>query len=531
MVTFLSNLIVLAGLLASCLVFVLLGLLCIFLTRIPGIAWKLPVVLLGALVSLLLIAVGWPPRFGLELTGGVSLVYELDVARDKPVAVDMDRLIAAISRRVNPGGDREVTIREFRTDQVEIVMPTAERAELDRIKSIITNLGSLEFRILATERTDRNLIERAKQSDADTLYDGTAARKRLAWWVPVSKKEEAEFRRGGDIATRPDPNNADILQVLVLQDLFNVDGRYLAGARRGVDQYTGRPCIEFMFDSKGAMLFSGLTGNNLPDEVTQFARRLGIILNGEMFSAPNIHSVISDRGEITGDFTQQEVEDIVSVLNAGSLPCPLQPEPVSEMTFGANLAAARSLGVLAAVGIGVLILGQLLLVLGYRLVGLAAAVAWMVQVLALVGMFLLLRATLTVPSLCCLLLVLVLAAGCNLLVCALVRAQRRHEAEPATAVRSGLRDGWVPVLALWSLAWAAAVPLYVAGTDLARGIGFVLAAGSLAGLFTSLFCLPVLLEAVGRLVRSMGPSAARFFFPGTPAAADPPRLDPPPTVS
>jgi len=67
-----------------------------------------------------------------------------------------------------------------------------------------------------------------------------------------------------------------------------------------------------------------LTGDHLPDKSTGFSYKLGIILDGELQSAPSIRSVISNRGEITGTFTKQDVSDLADILNAGSLPMRLR---------------------------------------------------------------------------------------------------------------------------------------------------------------------------------------------------------------
>ena len=74
---------------------------------------------------------------------------------------EMDNLITAVGRRVNPGGQKEVTIRKYGTEQIEIIVPEKDAAEVDRIEGIISRTGSLEFRILANTRDNKDLIERA----------------------------------------------------------------------------------------------------------------------------------------------------------------------------------------------------------------------------------------------------------------------------------------------------------------------------------------------------------------------------------
>ena len=115
----------------------------------------------------------------------------------------------------------------------------------------------------------------------------------------------------------------DTNEVLILIDEFNVSGAYLRRAAPGQDEQ-GRPCLDFTLSQKGGQLFAALTGKNLPDPVTEETRKLGIILDGRLFSAPSIQSRIHERGQITGSFTSVEVEELAAVLKAGTLPARLK---------------------------------------------------------------------------------------------------------------------------------------------------------------------------------------------------------------
>jgi len=189
--------------------------------RMPDYYGKITLLLLCLTVSLAITVMKWPPKLGIDLRGGVILVYEVqkDAGKeaekqgDQPAAeqpkrgrsdaaakLNMDKLIQAISRRINPGGVKEVTIRPQGENQLEIIIPEADEAETARIKSIISRAGTLEFRILANDRDHKSLIERAKASDQDKIRDSEG--KVLAWWVPVTKGQEKSFASYGEIATR-----------------------------------------------------------------------------------------------------------------------------------------------------------------------------------------------------------------------------------------------------------------------------------------------------------------------------------------
>ncbi|GAG47024.1 unnamed protein product, partial [marine sediment metagenome] len=180
------------------------------------------------------------------------------------------------------------------------------------------------------------LIKEAKESPGKRkILDSTGKTK--AKWVPVEKGREHVFLDYPEIARRPTKiRGQECMEVLVVQDKFNVQGGYLTKASRSVDQ-VGRPSVSFTFNSRGGKLFGALTSNNLPDPVTDFRRKLGIVLNGYLYSAPGIKSTIHKRGEISGDFTRQQADDLIDVLNAGALPAALSEKPNAEYVTGPSL--------------------------------------------------------------------------------------------------------------------------------------------------------------------------------------------------
>jgi SecD/SecF fusion protein len=176
--------------------------------RMPDHGWKIGVVLFSLLASVAVLLLGPDLKLGVDLRGGVILVYEIDQSKrkadDQPV--DMDKLISAIQRRVNPAGTKEVVIRKFGNEQIEVIDPIdvkdpeASKAEVEQLKRIISSQGSLQFRILANRRVDKDLIERAlAEPSKNKLVD--AAGHLEAWWVPVKPGAERSVE-GPDAAVR-----------------------------------------------------------------------------------------------------------------------------------------------------------------------------------------------------------------------------------------------------------------------------------------------------------------------------------------
>jgi len=142
--------------------------------------------------------------------------------------------------------------------------------------------------------------------------------------VPVREAAVHDLSGYRDIAMRTRKKDGrDVTEILVVPDAQNVTGDYLKRVEAGADQ-AGRPNVRFAFNKKGGELFGKLTGEHLPDNAVQHAYKLGVILDGEMYSAPTLRSTIHEQGEITGSFTKDEVADMANTLNAGSLPVRLR---------------------------------------------------------------------------------------------------------------------------------------------------------------------------------------------------------------
>lgn len=257
-------------------------------------------------------------RFGPEPRGAV-LVYEVDPADTVSAEnVDLATLTVQIDRRLNRGWNRLARVRQLDGQQIEVAVYDVGDKATRRVEQLLQRAGTLEFRILANDRDNKQLIDLALADPSRTQICDEKG-DLLAWWVPVKAGEEKSFASYSGIARRTrKQDDREIVEILVLKDVYDVTGKYLTRADAGSDR-KGQPCINFMFNSTGGLLFSRLTEDNLPDKVTNFTYKLGIILDGQLFSAPAVQGVIGERGEITGSFTVQEVKDLVSVLNAGTM--------------------------------------------------------------------------------------------------------------------------------------------------------------------------------------------------------------------
>ena len=107
----------------------------------------------------------WPPKdklkTGIDLSGGTILVYEVNKQGTASGSVNLDELITALKRRINPEGVLDIPIRKIGNNRIEVILPKATAEEVEEVKRKLTNVGQLEFRILANHKHDKEVKERA----------------------------------------------------------------------------------------------------------------------------------------------------------------------------------------------------------------------------------------------------------------------------------------------------------------------------------------------------------------------------------
>ena len=255
---------------------------------------------------------------------GPVLIYEVD-STSTPAgssAPDMDKLLKVIDLRLNTGAEKLAQVRKLDDGRIEVAMLRKNDADRRRIKRLLARPGTLEFRILASNTQHKALLDRVnKEPEKAEFFDN--AGERLAWWVPMEEGEERNVNDSIIARSKKRQDGHEMKEVLVVADPYNVTGAYLAKAEVQAD-HQGRPCIGFTLNDTGGQLFAKLTGEHLPDKSTGFAYKLGIILDGELWSAPSLQSTIHNKGQIAGSFTKEQAAEIADVLNAGSLPARLR---------------------------------------------------------------------------------------------------------------------------------------------------------------------------------------------------------------
>jgi len=478
---------------------------------------RMAAVLVALTAGVAVTVLGWPPRLGIDLKGGVILVYEIDAAKQAQkaagaegesagaAAIDMDKLVAAVSRRVNPGGQKEVTVRRYGLDQLEVIVPDVDQAEVDLIKRIVSSAGVLEFRITANPEDPRHkrVIELGSNASGTTVLDGGSA---IGRWVQLdtAKMNPAEDR---GLVTRSMPDGR--VEVLVVLDRFNVTGGYLSRAASSYDNNL-QPCVNFSFNSSGAALFGTLTGQNLPDPANRLTSRLGILLDDTLLSAPTIRSAISGDGQITGSFKQADVDFLVGVLNAGSLPAALQSEPISEQKISPQLGADTIRSGARAMLLATIVVLTFMLAY-YRFSGLVADLAVLLNIVLVLALMISIKAAFTLAGLAGLVLSVGMAVDANVLIYERMREEMDRGAGVRTAIRNGFQRAFSTIVDSNLTTLITGIVLFAIGTDQLKGFAVTLVLGLTLNLFTAVFCSRVVFDLAERNRWITTLSMARLF--------------------
>ena len=471
-----------------------------------GSLWgRLSVVLVALAAGIVVTVLGWPPRMGIDLKGGVILVYEIDSAKQPDGGVSMDKLVAAVSRRVNPGGQKEVTVRQYGTNQLEVIVPEVDQAEVEFIKRIVSSAGVLEFRIVANPQDPRHkeIIEKATSSSGSLVSSGDRS---IGRWIQIDTQK---INPAGDSTLVMRQAGDGTPEVLVALDRFDVTGDFLSRASGGYDQNL-QPCVNFSFNSQGSALFGTLTSQNLPDPANRLLSRLGIVLDGVLLSAPTIRSTISSDGQITGSFKQADVEFLVGVLNAGSLPAALYSDPISEQKISPQLGADTIRSGARAMLLATIVVLTFMLMY-YRFSGIVADLAVLLNIVLVVALMISIKAAFTLAGLAGLVLSVGMAVDANVLIYERMREELDRGASVRMAIRNGFQRAFSTIVDSNLTTLITGIVLFSIGTDQLKGFAVTLILGLSLNLFTAVFCSRVIFDLAEqkRLLKTL--SMARLF--------------------
>jgi len=261
----------------------------------------------------------------------------------------------------------------------------------------------------------------------------------------------------------------------------------VARAYEGRDT-VGRPSIAFEMDPRGGVLLGELTGRNVKSQ-------MAVIFDDEVYTAPTLQSQISRNGEISGNFSQEEIDYIKRVLNAGALQAKLSPEPISTSSVGPELGADNLDKGLRTGIIAFAIVGAFMVVY-YFGCGLIAVFALACTGVLILGAMALNKAAFTMPGIAGVVLTFGQAVDANVLIYERMREELKRGHDMKSAVRVGFQRAMPAIVDANVSHLIICIVLYQLGTQEIKGFAIVLGVGVVATLFSAIVISRVIFDAL-----------------------------------
>jgi preprotein translocase subunit SecD len=369
--------------------------------------------------------------------------------------------VQTIERRVNALGVSEPIIAEYGAGKDQIMVELPGVTDVGRAKQIISETAVLELKLVLSG--------------------------------PVSTREALLQASGGQVPADaqvvqgPSEIQGDPSQVFYLvRRIPMVTGRDLRNARPSVDEYN-QPMVSFTLNSEGVAKFSRATAENV-------GRRLAIVLDNQVVSAPNIETAITTAdARITGRFTQQEVQDLSLVLRSGALPASMVYLEQREVGPSLGQDSIRAGIVSSLVGLALVTLFMLIY---YRLSGFNALISVGLNLVILLGFMAYLGAVMTLPGIAGFILTIGMGVDSNVLIFERIKEELSNRKTARQAIASGFDRVFITIIDTHVSSLIAAAFLFQFGTGPIRGFATTLFFGLLANVFTAVFVSRTLFEFI-----------------------------------
>lgn len=505
--------------------------------RLPEYAGKLGFIFGCIFIASLLVGTKWPPKLGVDLSGGINMVgsLNLDAIRSDDIEFGSQQtsakdIVPNLLKRVDPSGTREIMIRPLGDDKIEVTIPTDSLVEADEIWDRLVKTGKLEFRIIAESHFPRHsqILEFAraqaanselgravKDAEGNTIarwFDlarvdvetGTTASGPLAIKMvppPTSLVRDSatgqivsNFMTGNDpdrfgqvMAEWWDANGSGQPQILLVQpsEETNVEGKHLSGIRQGLDE-VGMPSVNFGTTDDGAQRLGSFTSDHQPmKNGTKY--RMAIVLDKKVHTAPTLNEAIYGSGRITGNFSKKEVSDLIINLRSGKIDVALNKNPISKQFIESELGQELKSKGIYAIGVS-LILVLIFMIFYYRFCGIVATLALLLNLLFIIALVMAIQQPLTLTGLAGLVLTVGMSVDANVLIFERIREELDRGAALRMAIRNGFDKATTTIVDANVTTLITAIVLYVIGTEQIKGFAVTLILGILMSMFTAIYC-------------------------------------------
>jgi len=380
----------------------------------------------------------------------------------------VQQALRTIRNRVDQFGVREPIIQ--REGEKRIIVELAGVSDPERAKELVGKTAELRFQLV---RDSAPTQEELLQRHGGKVPEGTEVLPQ----APAGKTGEGKPSRYYLLEKEAKVTGADLKDARTSQDEFNM------------------PAVSFEFNREGSRKFGALTEANID-------KQLAIVLDNKVQSAPVIRSKITDRGQITGNFTFEEASDLAIVLRAGALPAPVKV--LEDRTIGPSLGQdSIRLGIQASIIGATLVV--IFMIVYYKLSGLIANIALAINILLLLGALAGFGATLTLPGIAGIALTIGMAVDANILIFERIREELDLGKTVRSAVENGFSRALVTIVDANLTTLLSGIILFQFGTGPVKGFAVTLSIGILTTLFTAITVTKFLFDLMlsGRNVKTL----------------------------
>lgn len=404
-----------------------------------------------------------------------TIVYEIkdaEIKRIKDSAIN--QALETIRNRIDQFGVAEPLIQRQGLKQIVVQLPGIR--EPKRAKDLIKETALLEFKLLdEASKLSMDLPQRVPKGKEEE----------------VLKQFEGKLPEGDQILfekmIEKDTGRESRIPYLVKKRVM-LTGDVLSDARVSIGQFN-EPYVSVTFDAKGAREFDRITGDNVK-------KRMAIVLDNTIYSAPVINERISGgRAQITGTFTTQEANDLAIVLRAGALPAPLKI--IQDLTVGPSLGQdSIEKGVRATLFAGLMVV--VFMMVYYKMSGVVADFALVLNLIGLIGALAALNATLTLPGIAGIILTIGMGVDSNVLIFERIREELRQGKPVRLAVDGGYDKALLTIIDSHVTTLITGLVLFLFGTGPIKGFAVTLCLGITINLFTALVGTKVVFDWINQ---------------------------------
>jgi SecD/SecF fusion protein len=393
----------------------------------------------------------------------------------------LNQVLEVIRNRVDQFGVAEAIITKQGKDKIVVQLPGLKDPE--RAINIIGQTAQLEFRLVDEEtmqRVDLSELVNSLVQTGKISFDASIEewRKLLAPYLP----QDSQFyfmvekdKETGKVIKKP----------IVLKKEVLLTGTYLKTAQVRINPQTNEPYVWLQFDSRGAKIFELITSENV-------GKRLAIVLDEVVRSAPVIKEKISGgEAQITGGFSMQEASDLALVLRAGALPAPVKI--LQNITIGPSLGTdSIKKGLIAGViGAAAVIIFTIFY---YRISGVVAVIALVLNIYFLLALLSAFQATLTLPGIAGIILSIGMGVDSNVLIFERIREELKAGRTTFSAIFQGYSRTFITIFDAHVTVLITSLILFIFGTGPIRGFAVTLSISILVNLFTAIFATKIFYE-------------------------------------